>query len=121
MADFKELVAKALDQLPRAMGEKMENVSVCIEPKPTKEQQKELGMRRGEFLLGLYEGVPQAEWGRGMGGALPDKITLFQEPLEQLAQSQDELVELVQETIHHEVKHHFGFTEEDLQEPGKLS
>lgn len=116
MADFKELVAKALDQLPPAVGEKMENVSVCIEQKPTQEQQKQLGMRRGELLLGLYEGVPQTEWGRGFGGNLPDKITIFQESIEHLAQSQEELIKLIQETVEHEIKHHFGFTEQDLSE-----
>ena len=65
MENFEKLVAKALDQLPSAVGEKMENVSVCVEQRPTKEQQNQLGMRRGELLLGLYEGVPQTEWGRG--------------------------------------------------------
>ena len=57
MESFKKLVARALDLLPSAVGEKMENVSVCVEHRPTKEQQNQLGMRRGELLLGLYEGV----------------------------------------------------------------
>src|SRR3989344_3056240 len=116
MENFEKLVAKALDQLPPAVGEKMENVSVCIEQKPTQEQQKQLGMRRGELLLGLYEGVPQTEWGKGFGGNLPDKITIFQESIEQLIQSQEELIELIQDTVKHELKHHFGFSEQDLSE-----
>ena len=115
MENFEKLVAKALDQLPSAVGEKMENVSVCVEQKPTKEQQKQLGMRREELLLGLYEGVPQTEWGRGFGGNLPDKITIFQESLEHLARSQEELVALIQDTVKHEIAHHFGFSEEDLE------
>jgi len=111
-------VAKALDQLPSLVGEKMENVSVCIELEPTREQQSQLGMRRGELLLGLYEGVPQTEWGRGAGGNLPDKITIFQESIEQLAHNQEELVKLIEDTVKHEIKHHFGFTEEDLEKAG---
>ena len=115
MESFKKLVARALDLLPSAVGEKMENVSVCVEQRPTKEQQNQLGMRRGELLLGLYEGVPQTEWGRETGGNLPDKITIFQESMEHLAHTQEELVELIQDTVKHEIKHHFGFTEEDLK------
>ncbi len=114
MENFEKLVAKSLDQLPSNVGEKMENVSVCVELKPTKEQESQLGMRRGELLLGLYEGVPQTEWGRGAGGNLPDKITIFQEPIEHLARTQEELVELIQDTVKHEIKHHFGFSEQDL-------
>lgn len=115
MESFEKLVAKALDQLPSSMGEKMENVSVCVELRPTREQQKELGTRRGELLLGLYEGVPQTEWGRGAGGNLPDKITIFQEAIESLAQSKEELIELIRDTVKHEINHHFGFTEQDLE------
>lgn len=112
--DFKELVAQALDQLPPAVGEKMENVSLCVEQRPTREQLKHLGMRRGELLLGLYEGVPQTEWGKGTGGNLPDKITIFQESIEHLAHSKEELIELIGDTVKHEIKHHFGFSEQDL-------
>ena len=114
MESFEKLVAEALDQLPPAMGEKMHNVSLCVEQRPTKEQQKQLGMRRGELLLGLYEGVPQTAWGKGFGGNLPDKITIFREPIERLAHSKEELMVLIQDTVKHEIKHHFGFTEEDL-------
>ena len=116
MESFENLVAKALDQLPSAVGEKMENVSVCVELKPTRKQEKQLGMRRGELLLGLYEGVPQTEWGRGSGGTLPDKITIFQKSIEHLARTREELLELIRDTVKHEIKHHFGFSEEDLEE-----
>ncbi|MDP4007287.1 MAG: metallopeptidase family protein [bacterium] len=114
MENFKDLVAKALDQLPSVVGEKMENVSLCVEQRPTKEQLTHLGMRRGEFLLGLYEGVPQTEWGKGTGGNLPDKITIFQKSIEHLAHSKEEVIELIQDTVKHEIKHHFGFSEEEL-------
>lgn len=105
----------ALDQLPLAVGEKMENVSLCVAKRPTKEQLNYLGMRRGELLLGLYEGVPQTEWGKGAGGNLPDKITIFQESIESLSHSKEELIELIQDTVKHEIKHHFGFSEKDLE------
>lgn len=114
MRNFEKLVERALDQLPPAVGEKMENVSVCVAQKPTKKQQKQLGMRKGELLLGLYEGVPKTVWGSGFGGNLPDKITIFQESLEHLAHSEQELMALIQDTVKHEVKHHFGFSEEEL-------
>lgn len=103
-----------MDGLPRRVQEKLENVAVCTELRPSAEQLKATGTRRGNVLLGLYEGVPKTEWGRGFGGNLPDKITIFQESLELCAENPEELKQLVQSTVRHEIAHHFGFSDEDL-------
>ncbi|MDP2735668.1 MAG: metallopeptidase family protein [bacterium] len=112
--EFEQMVAKALDGLPSCVHEKLENIAVCTEFRPSAEQLRSTGTRRGNVLLGLYEGVPRTEWGRGFGGNLPDKVTIFQDSLEQCAQTPEELKELVAGTVRHEIAHHFGFSDEDL-------
>ncbi|MDD3399839.1 MAG: metallopeptidase family protein [Candidatus Pacebacteria bacterium] len=103
--EFEKLVAEALDELPKAIQEKMDNIEVTVER----------GSVRGPYL-GLYEGVPQNAWGRGFGMVLPDKITIFQLPMESMARSRDELKEIIKDTVWHEIAHHFGFDEKKVRE-----
>lgn len=114
--EFEKMVRNAQAGLPQRVAEKLENVALCVEYKPSREQQKATGTRRDDLLLGLYEGISEIEWGKGFGGNLPDKITIFQESIEQLAQTKKEVREIVRDTVRHEIAHHFGFTEEELQE-----
>jgi predicted Zn-dependent protease with MMP-like domain len=102
---FEKLVAEALDSLPENIQKKMDNIDIVIEK----------GSSRSS-LLGLYQGVPKTAWGRGFGMMLPDKITIFQRPLERSARSKEELKELVRNTVWHEVAHHFGFSEKGVRE-----
>lgn len=103
--EFEKLVSEALLEIPEKIRKKMDNVAIVIEK----------GSPRGP-LLGLYQGVPQNAWGRGFGMRLPDKITIFQEPLERMARSKEELKEIVKNTVWHEVAHHFGFDEKRVRE-----
>lgn len=114
--EFEQLMAEALERFPQEVAEKLKNVAVCVEGKPSREQLKQTGTRKGDLLLGLYEGIPETEWGKGFGGNLPDKITIFQESVEQLADTEEELKELVRDTVRHEIAHHFGFSDEELEE-----
>ena len=102
---FEQLVTEALAALPKHIRDKMDNVAIVIEKRPAKNR-----------YLGLYEGVPQNVWGRSFGMTLPDKITIFQEPLEQMASSQEELKRIVRDTVWHEIAHHFGFDERKVRE-----
>ena len=102
---FKKLVAEALDFLPENIRKKMDNVEIVVEK----------GSPRGPFL-GLYQGVPKNAYGRGFGMSLPDKITIFQEPIERAARSKEELREMVKNVVWHEVAHHFGFSEKGVRE-----
>ena len=104
-AEFGKLVAEAIDSLPENIRKKMDNVEVVVEQ----------GSSRGPYL-GLYEGVPKTSWGRGFGMALPDKITIFQAPLERMARSPEELKEVVRNVVWHEIAHHFGFSEKAVRE-----
>lgn len=114
--NFKNLVERALRELPQKVFETTENIEITIEIRPTQEQLKKGGIRAGGLLLGLYEGVPQTKWGRGFGNVFPDKITLFQESIEALAHSEKEVLNILENTIFHEIGHHLGFDEKGIRE-----
>ena len=104
---FELLVGDALDSLPAELGVLMENVAVVVEDAhPT------------EDLLGLYEGVPLTERDDYGGLAMPDKITLYREPLCEICNDQEELVEEIAVTMVHEVAHHFGIDDDTLHDLG---
>jgi predicted Zn-dependent protease with MMP-like domain len=104
-ARFEELVADALDGIPEDLGRAMENVAVFVEDQPTAEQ---LDGRTGT-LLGLYQGIDLTRRSPlSYAGALPDRITIFRRPI----------CELVTTTVIHEVAHHFGISDERLDELG---
>jgi predicted Zn-dependent protease with MMP-like domain len=112
---FRELVADALDSIPEALGQVMENVAVFVEDWPTIEQ---LGGRRGT-LLGLYQGVDLTRRSPlSYGGVMPDRITVFRGPISAIAHTEEELVEMVTTTVIHEVAHHFGISDARLEELG---
>jgi predicted Zn-dependent protease with MMP-like domain len=114
-AEFESLVADALDSLPEDLGRAMDNVAIVVEDWPTAEQ---LGGRSGT-LLGLYEGVSLTRRSPlSYDHAMPDRITIFQEPLSRLAHSEGELIDLVRTTVVHEVAHHFGMSDQRLRELG---
>jgi predicted Zn-dependent protease with MMP-like domain len=113
--DFEALVADALDQIPESLGRMMENVVVMVEDWPTAQQ---LNGRSGT-LLGLYEGIDLTRRSPlSYAGVMPDRITVFQGPITRIARSQAELVGLVTTTVIHEVAHHFGISDERLDELG---
>ena len=115
-AEFEKLVRESVLEMPENIRQKMENVALCVEQKPTREQLRKLGTRSGSTLLGLYEGVPKTAYGRGFGMILPDKITIFQESIEQFARTQKAIRDLVKEVVWHEIAHHFGFDEKQIRE-----
>lgn len=114
--DFEKLVDQAIKELPKEIFEKMENVAIVIEQNPSSGQLRQVGIRYGGLLLGLYQGVPKTKYGRGFGNILPDKITLFQEPIERLAGSKDRVLEVIKNTVFHEIAHHFGFDEKSIRD-----
>ncbi|MBI2201623.1 MAG: metallopeptidase family protein [Armatimonadetes bacterium] len=115
---FEALVLKALESIPDLIRERMQNVDVVIEDWPTDEQLVALGMAPDELLFGLYEGTPLIERGITVDPMLPDKITIFQGPLEDACETDREIEEEIRKTVVHEVAHHFGIDEERLEELG---
>jgi predicted Zn-dependent protease with MMP-like domain len=115
LATFEILVAEALDDIPARFRVLMENVAVVIEPQARPEQGREVGIRRGELLLGLYEGVPRTARGPNYGFVLPDKITIFKDAVERVAGTPERVREVVRDTVWHEVAHHFGADDERIR------
>lgn len=114
-ARFRELVAEALDDLPPAWGRALDNVAVVVEEEPTPEELESVGMdpAEGDELLGLYQGVPLDA--RDVAyAALPDRIVIYRGPILRRYRSRDEVRRAVQETVLHELGHHFGLGEDDM-------
>ena len=112
---FEELVADALDGIPEQLGRLMENVAVFVEDWPTPEQ---MAGRRGT-LLGLYEGIALTKRSPlSYAGVMPDRITIFRGPISRITRSEQDLVDMVTTTVIHEVAHHFGISDERLEELG---
>ena len=112
---FLSLVRQALDALPSPYRDWLANVDVVIERRPRLHQLRHAGVDPDETLFGLYEGVPLTERMSDYGMVLPDKITIFQEPLEQTFSDDEELVAEVRNTVLHELAHHFGISDEELE------
>lgn len=110
---FEELVAEAVDGLPEEFLDKLENVDVVVEDSPNRKHLARVG--RGMTLLGLYEGVPHTGRTRGYNMILPDRITIFQKPIEAICRSEKEVVAEVQRVVQHEVAHHFGLDDNLLR------
>jgi predicted Zn-dependent protease with MMP-like domain len=113
---FQELVAEALDSLPEQFRERLENIVVVIEDWPHRAQLAGLGIRRRRDLLGLYEGVPLTKRSVWHPVELPDKITIFQKPIEMRCSSDKEIMARVQDTVRHEIAHYFGISDRRLRE-----
>ncbi len=117
---FEALVAQAIDELPEWVRAHLDNVAIVVEPVASPEQRRATDLEAGSDLLGLYEGVPLIQRGRGYQLVPPDRITLFQHPLEQRARdgegalASDTVVALIRRTIIHEIAHHFGFSDAQL-------
>ncbi len=111
---FEEYVAEAVDLLPDIFQGYMDNLSFVVEAAPSKQQLDEQDVPPGHTLFGLYQGVPRSERGN-YGFAAPDRITIFQEPIQQASTSEEELKENIRETVWHEIGHHFGMDEERVR------
>lgn len=117
-ARFEQLVAKAVESLPDEFRARLENVDVVVADQPTPRQLAELGKKRGETLLGLYEGVPLTRRSQHYGLVAPDKITIFQKPIEAIYQNEARIIAEIQRVVRHEIAHHFGISDARLRQLG---
>ncbi len=114
---FRRLVERALDEIPDELAQRMDNVVVLVRGQPTQEEMDSVGLSPRDTLLGLYVGRPLTSRG-WYGETLPDRIMIYQEPIESICHSEDEVVAQVRETVLHEVAHHFGIDDDRLDEIG---
>jgi len=113
---FEWLVAKAVDSLPDEFHTKLENIDVVVEDQPNPSQLTDVGLKRGETLLGLYQGVPLTRRGRHYGLVVPDKITIFQKPIEAKCKYDVEITTEIRRVVLHEIAHHFGISDARLSQ-----
>jgi predicted Zn-dependent protease with MMP-like domain len=114
--DFEQLVVEALDELPRRFRRYVQNIAVVVEAAPSRELLEAMELWPEGTLLGLYEGVPLTERGYGFGNVLPDRITIFQRPIEDMCHTAHDIKQAVQGTVLHELGHYFGLDDEQLDE-----
>jgi predicted Zn-dependent protease with MMP-like domain len=113
---FLALVNEALETIPRDFRDALRNIAIVVEDEPTAEQLDSVEIEPPDTLLGLYEGTPLTERQWAHGNVLPDKITLFQGPIEDASEDDEDLVVAIGETLIHEIGHYFGLSEEEIEE-----
>ncbi len=114
--EFEEAVVSALKELPSFFRKRLENIGVAVEDWASPEMLSEMGLSSPYQLLGLYQGVPFGRRGFYYGNVLPDKITLFQAPIESACRTEAEIREKIKEVVIHEIGHYFGLSDEKLRE-----
>jgi predicted Zn-dependent protease with MMP-like domain len=116
---FEDLVEEALNEIPDAFWEQIDNVAVVVEDWPSLRQRRAAELPDGHLLLGLYEGIPVTERHQGYGLVAPDKITIFRGPILSICpHDEDEVREQVRHTVIHELAHYFGISDERLRQLG---
>lgn len=115
---FAQLVAQALDDLPAEFHEQLRNVDVVVEEWPDLETLRRAGVKHPAQLLGFYHGVPQTRRTHAYALTLPDKISIYRQPILRRCQTWDEVSALVRHVVLHEIAHHFGISDDRLREIG---
>ena len=114
---FQNLVLQALSDLPEYVRHSLQNVDVVVDDVASMSQIVGTGIENAMDLLGLYEGIPLTErYGYDM--VLPDKVTLFQKPIESICDTQEQMAEEISKTLIHEIAHHFGLDDDHLDRLG---
>jgi predicted Zn-dependent protease with MMP-like domain len=115
-AQFQRLVAEAVMLIPKRFRREMKNLALVVEEEQSADLLTEMEIEPPDSLYGLYQGVPLPERTWAFGNNLPDRITLFQRPIEADCEDEDEVRAVIGETLIHEVGHYFGMSEEEIEE-----
>ena len=111
---FEALVERSLRTLPRVFKEKLTNVVVVVEDWADDETLAEMEIEPPDTLYGLYRGVDNTRRDSSYGNVLPDTITIYQGPIEEDCADEEDMADLVRETVIHEIGHYFGLDDEAM-------
>ncbi|MGH9257216.1 MAG: metallopeptidase family protein [Vicinamibacterales bacterium] len=115
-AEFERLVREAVTLIPQRFRREMKNLALVVEAGPSPDLLEEMDIEPPDSLYGLYQGTPLTERTWAFGNTLPDRITIFQRPIEEDCDDEDEIRAVIGETLIHEVGHYFGLSEEEIEE-----
>ncbi len=116
--DFDRIVKKAIRSMPEEIQQYLDNIVISVKKRPSKKMLHEMGLSPEEPLLGVYDGVSLMDRSVTSPPLFPDSIILFQEPLEEMCETIEELEEEIEITVVHEIAHFVGISEERLEELG---
>ena len=114
--DFARLISRAIDEMPEQYITHLDNVVITYEDDPNEHQAAKLHMRGDSLLLGLYEGIPLTKRGAGYNLVLPDKITLFKNPLRAVTHDETSFYKQIKHTLWHEIAHFYGLDHDKIHE-----
>jgi predicted Zn-dependent protease with MMP-like domain len=114
--EFETLVKEAVETIPLRFRRAVKNLAIVVEDEPSAATLAEMEIEPPDSLFGLYQGTPLTERTWGYGNTLPDRITLYQGPIEDASENEDDLVVCIGETLIHELGHYFGLSEEEIEE-----
>ena len=113
---FRQLVEEALEEIPPRFRAEMKNVAVIVEDEPPRHILEEMEIEPPDSLFGLYQGTPLPERNSSYGNSLPDLISIYQRPIEEVCEDDEEIRNCVAETVIHEFGHYFGMDEDQIEE-----
>jgi len=113
---FEKLVADAVTRIPARFRREMQNLALVVEDDPDPALLEEMEIEPPDSLYGLYQGTPLPERAWSYGNTLPDRVTIFQKPIEEDCEGDDDVRAVIGETLIHEVGHYFGLSEEEIEE-----
>ena len=113
---FERLVGDALQRIPKRFRDEMQNLALVVEDEPSPETLAEVEIEPPDSLYGLYQGTPLPERTWAHGNDLPDRVTLYQRPIEEDCEDEAEVRDVIAETLIHEIGHYFGLSEEEIED-----
>jgi predicted Zn-dependent protease with MMP-like domain len=113
---FEKLVAEAGTLIPARFRTEIQNLALVVEDEPATDLLEEMGIEPPDTLYGLYQGTPLTERHWSTGNDLPDRITIYQRPIEEDAEDDEDARDMIAETLIHELGHYFGLSEEEIED-----
>lgn len=113
---FERLVDDAVRSIPKRFRDAVQNLAIVVEDEPPDDVLDDMEVEPPDTLFGLYQGTPLTERSSSYGNTLPDRITLYQGPIEEACDSDDDVVTCIGETLIHELGHYFGLSEEEIED-----